>query len=168
MGDLIRQDIEYHRKYFNESAKLLGIKVKYYSVSKSKSNIYDDKDIHYNDPMLLDIHFEQYPKIKTLKKIGWYKENDTELPIIAYIPYDTPFLSKNSKIEFEHDLGELRSFEVSEITTDYSFPIYWILKLVPIFNDSTVHKDKEGTPNYVPQDESKVGQYKPKLTKSSR
>lgn len=139
MGILSMSQLE-HNHYIEsmmEASKLLGQECKIYTVKNRVDDINSDPYIEYNYPINYNILFESQPK-PILKKLGWYTNDDSDAPYIAYITslsdnYKSFQLDRYSVIEVPYvqlDSG-VSKFVISEIRGNSINPIYWVVKLVP-------------------------------------
>ena len=83
LSDMSRSEAELHMKFITEAAKLRGQPCLLYQIDNSVSDLHNDKDIVYKDPVLVNILFDEHPKT-ILKKLNWFTEDD-ELPYVAYL-----------------------------------------------------------------------------------
>ena len=146
MGELFKKDAEIYRKFFKEQAKLLGIKVKYRYPIDLKYSLHGQYDpLGYSEPIELDVIFDQSPKLKTLRKLGWVSEDPNDKPYIIQVPYDTPNLQRDCLFELPSPdpLTGKDVFRVTEINVDQILPDSWYCKLAPKFEkkDSLTEND---------------------------
>ena len=162
MGELFKRDAEIYRRFFKEQAKLLGIHVQYrYPVNMDYSLHGTDSPLGYSEPIELNIIFDQSPKLKTLKKLGWISEASNDKPYLCQVPYDTPNLQEGSLIEFDvpEPLTGAKVFRITDITIDQILPDSYYCKLVPKMEKQNVltsddYKEKSYT--YLKVDNSAV------------
>lgn len=153
MGQLLKQDAELYRRFFKEQAKLLGIHVLYqYPVDMDFTLHGQENPKGYSDPIEMNIIFDQSPKLKTLRKLGWVSEDPDDKPYIVQLPFDAPNLQKGCLITLPAPLPIATSkvFKITEITFDQVLPDSWYCKLAPKFEDMNVltkddYKDKPNT-----------------------
>lgn len=152
MGELFKSDAEIYRKFFKEQARLLGVHVQYlYPIDL-------DFDLHgqenprgYSEPIEMDIIFDQSPKLKTLKKLGWVSESKDDKPYIVQLPYDSPNLQKGCLVVLPSPLplSPSRVFKITDITVDQILPDSWYCKVAPKLDTRSVlsSKDYSDKPN---------------------
>lgn len=136
MGTLIQSDATSLRQNFKEMAHLLGVEVLYCELidATKRYGIHTDLNANYKDPIRMDIIFEEYPKQKTLKMLGWFSEDSEDKPIIAHLPYDTPGLQKGCLLLIPAAInGEYKPFRITEISNGMIFPDCFYVKLAPEF-----------------------------------
>lgn len=136
MGLLVNNDAARFRSYFKEMAKLLGITVQYqYPVDLDFSNYGDENPLGYSEPQIMDIIFEENPRISTVKKLGWWIEGADRQPYIAQLPYDAPNLAKGCRVQIPSGLkDQYRTFVVTDIQANLQFADSWVCKLAPVFH----------------------------------
>lgn len=136
MGELFNKDATIYRKFFKEQAKLLGIKVQYcYPIDMEFTTHSQENPRGYSEPIDLDIIFDQSPKLKTLRKLGWVSEDKSDKPYMIQVPYDTPNLQKGCLIILPSPLPLAGSkvFKITDITVDQILPDSWYCKVAPKF-----------------------------------
>lgn len=146
MGELFNNDAKIYREFFKEQARLLGIRVMYrYPIDMDYTLHGQDNPKGYSEPIELDIIFDQSPKLKTLKALGWVSEDPTDKPYIVQVPYDTKNLQQGCLIDLPvpEELGESRTFKVTDIQVNQIFPDSWFCKVVPQFKKRNVLKPED-------------------------
>lgn len=132
-GMLLTPDIKLHRKWFDEMVKLLGIKVLYRAPRPDKhwSN-FTEIEANYEAPIAVGCIFEEHPTQKTMKKLGWDAELQTDASII-HVAYDTPNLQVGSLfiIPSGLDYTKGRLFRVAEMSVGIVYPASVSCKIVP-------------------------------------
>lgn len=135
--DMSRSEIGLHMRFIAEAAKLRGQPCRLYQISKSTSDLHNDKDIVYKEPVLINILFEEHPKT-ILKKLNWFSE-DEDLPYVAYLVnldkhYAEVQVTKDCLIEtrsIQVEQSEGTRFLISSVRGSNVNPVFWICKLVP-------------------------------------
>jgi hypothetical protein len=136
--------------------KLLGVPIKYYSPVNIDYDIYGLQDILVDSGIDMNMIFDESPKVSTIKRLGWYKEDSNELPILCHLSYSTPNLQKGSYIGIyppeellsdNPDVGSIRIFKVTRISTIQIYPEAWTCQLAPVI-DSTTYEDNSATDNF--------------------
>lgn len=153
MGLLTKKDVTLYRGWFKEMAALRGIPVKYQGVDGYDPTIHAELNAILDEPIDMDIIFDDNPKTSTLKKTGWISENPNDNPHLAYLPYDAPNLAVKARVHIPpiDSLNETaRIFEVTDITTLLEFPDAWVCKLAPVVNSDIPMTDyTEDSFNYI-------------------
>lgn len=147
MGVLTKSDSTIFRKYFKEMAKLLGIKVIYQYPIDMKFSVYAEEDPKgFSEEILMDIIFEENPKITTLRKYGWVSEIPDDKPYLAQLPFDAKNISKGCRISIlpPLPLEDKRVFVITDIQSNLQFPDSWMCKLAPVFFDKTTKEKLNG------------------------
>lgn len=134
MGELFRKDATIYRKFFKEQARLLGIHVQYMYPVDMKYDLHGQEyPLGYSEPIEMDIIFDQSPKLKTLKKLGWVSEDREDKPYLVQLPYDAPNLQKGCLIVLPspEPLVPDKVFKITDITVDQIMPDSWYCKVAP-------------------------------------
>lgn len=152
MGTLFKKDAEIYRRFFKEQARLLGVHVQYmYPIDMEFSVHGQENPRGYSEPIELDIIFEQSPKLKTLRKLGWVSEEGSDKPYLIQVPYDTPNLQKGSLIVLPSPLPlePSKIFKITDIAVDQILPDSWYCKVAPKFEklNSLTPQDYRDKPN---------------------
>lgn len=136
MGLLNRNDAVIFRKYFSEMCKLIGQSVGYQYVVAKDMTIHSEDNSQLSAPVRLDILFDENPSIDTLNKIGWVSELNSQQPVIANLPYNTPKLTVNARITIESvdGVSRPRVFKITKIVSDLEYPDAYTCALVPVFD----------------------------------
>lgn len=127
-----------HEKYITEAFKLLGQECLIYFPTSITSDLHQDRNIEYGDPIKMDILFESHPE-PILKNYNWYSEDDQYQPYVAYI---TNLNHEYERVKIERDcLVEIPQAQVDEVTTKKFLitflrgskinPLFWTCKLAP-------------------------------------
>lgn len=135
--DMSRAENELHMRFIAEAAKLRGQPCRLYQIDSSTSDLHNDKDIVYKEPVLINILFEEHPRT-ILKKLNWLAE-DEELPYVAYLTsldkdYTPVEVTKDCLIEMKSiqvEQAERTRFLISSVRGSQINPVFWICKLVP-------------------------------------
>lgn len=148
MGLLTNSDATQHRKWFKEMAELLGWKVGYQYPLGDQKTIHSEPNMPMSNPVSLDIIFIENPTMDTLKKHGWVTEIGEQRPVIAQVPFDTPYLQRYSRfiIPPVGSVMDARTFEVTAISSILEYPDSWTVRLAPIYktiknNESLQHEN---------------------------
>ena len=163
MGILTKKDTTMFRGYFKEMAKLRGINVSYQYPIKTEHTQYVEPITKLSKPERMDIVFEDNPKPKTLKAIGWVSEFGDDKPYIALLPYDAKNIGVDCVIMISPD-DVLRTrynrFKITGLQSIMEYPDCWTCTLAPIFETDDVNNNYNTTNyNYLkdgeqPQDEA--------------
>ena len=78
-------DIELLRRMAFESMFSTGISVDFYQCTSDKSDFYNDPDCTWDNAVKIGANFEDNPRIKLLKDLGWYNEDEEIRPQILYL-----------------------------------------------------------------------------------
>ena len=132
-GLLLNKDIKLHRTYFKEMVKLLGIKVVYRAPKPGKSYTnFTEIQSNYESPIVVGCIFEEHPTQKTMKKLGWDSELQTEESLI-HVAYDTPGIQNGALfiIPSGLDYTKGRLFRVTELRVGIVYPASVTCRIVP-------------------------------------
>jgi len=141
MALLHKDDAVVFRGFFKEMAKLRGIRVSYQYPIKFKQSLYSESILKLSEPTRMDIVFEENPKPKTLKAIGWVSEFGDDKPYIALLPYDAENIGLDCVITVSPDeplKTRYNKFKVTSVTTTLVYPDCWTCTVVPIFESDDV------------------------------
>jgi len=139
-------NIKLQRFYFKQMVKLIGIITLFRSPIKGTKeyNGVGELDAHYNLPERVGCIFEEHPTEKTMKKLGWITELQTDASII-HVPYDLKGLERGALfiIPSALDNSKGRVFKVLEMSTIAVYPASITCKLGPVwestYNESEVN-----------------------------
>ena len=137
-GILLTPDIKLHRHYFNEMVKLLGIKVVYRAPKLDKHwTNFTEIESNYQSPEVIGCIFEEHPTQKTMKKLGWDSELQTEESIIS-VPYDLHDIQVGALFIIPSGLDNTkgRLFRVTELSVGIVYPASITCRLVPEWEDA--------------------------------
>lgn len=143
---IVNEDIELQRRMFWESALHTGITVDFYNCVYEKQDFNQDLNLMWDDAIRLPVIFDDAPKVKVLKNLGWYAEDD-ERPELVYLPMYKDWMTKelldvkeNSIIRLYYFGGiTTADFRVTDKKLDSVYGVYWICKLAPErMNDFTM------------------------------
>lgn len=146
MGLLFQNDATIYREFFKEQAKLLGIRVQYRYPIDMEFTVHSQEDPRgYSEPIDMDVIFDQSPKLKTLRKLGWVSEDKSDKPYLVQVPYDTPNLQKGCLIILPSPIpnSEARVFKITDIVVDQILPDSWYCKLAPKLEKMNVLTSKD-------------------------
>lgn len=135
---LSKNDILIQRKYFEEMARMLGVKVIHRAPRPSKTyTTYSEIDTNYFEPVIVDCIFDEHPTQKTMKKLGWNSELVESASVIS-VPYDLEGLQRGSLfiVPSAFDGSKGRLFRVAEITSIMIYPCSLTCKLVPEYENT--------------------------------
>lgn len=143
MGVLTRADSTIFRGYFKEMAKLLGIRVLYqYPVDMNFTIYAEENPKGFSEEIMMDIIFDENPKVTTLRKYGWVSETPEDKPYLAQLPFDAKNLCKGCRVSIipPLPLADKRVFVITDIQSNLQFPDSWMCKLAPVFFNKTEEK----------------------------
>ena len=143
MGLLTRKDSAIFRQFFKEMARLRGIQVIYQYPIDMDFSIYAEEDPRgFSEEIIMDIIFEENPKVTTLRKYGWVSELPDDKPYLAQLPFDAKNLCKGCRITMKPPLplADNRVFVITDIQANLEFPDNWMCKLAPVFFSKTQDK----------------------------
>lgn len=135
---LNEQDIKLQRKYFEEMTSLIGVKTIFWSPKKDKDySLYGEIVSNYNKPKEVNCIFIEHPDQKTLRKLGWAVELNTELSIIS-APYDLEGLEEGALFllpsAFDNSKGKL--FKVVNLSGIMIYPASITCQLAPEYKNT--------------------------------
>jgi hypothetical protein len=92
-----------------ESAYMSGNRVLIHPVSSYSLSTLAKENFTYEDPVETYIIYDERPKVHLLKKLGWFREDEENLPQIAYIPTHLLYSKYGWDNGSEVSLGEVTS-----------------------------------------------------------
>lgn len=132
-GLLIRgKDLLLQRNYFKEFVKLLGVQVEHLAPRPDKHyTTYSELVSNYYEPVKVGCIFQEHVDQKTMHKLGWNAELDTNMSVIS-VPYDLEGLQKGSLfyIPSAFNPENKRLFRVEEISGIMIYPASLTCKIV--------------------------------------
>lgn len=136
---LHKSDIELHRGWFKQMTQLIGINVLFRS-PKDSAKTWDghgELDALYNDPVMVGCIYEEHPKVKTMKKMGWVSELQDGSSII-HVPYDLEGLQVGALfiIPSAIDNSEGRVFRVIRMSATQVYPASIACEIAPEWADT--------------------------------
>lgn len=137
-GLLINNNTKLHRRYFDEMARLLGIKVIYRAPKASKTyTTYSEIESNYEKPKPVFCIFDEHPNQQTLKKLGWMSELQ-ESPSLISVSYDLEGLQQGALFIVPSAIEEAsgRLFRVTKIATTMIYPASITCEIVPEYIDT--------------------------------
>lgn len=137
-GVLLTPDIKIHRKYFQEMCKLIGIQVTYYAVSPGqKWTSYAELKTTHQAPEQIGCIFSEHPDQKTMKKLGWNSELQSESSLI-HVPYDLHDLQVGCLFMLPSGLDNCpgRLFRVVNLSNIMVYPASITCELVPEYSST--------------------------------
>ena len=135
---LNKNNIELHRNYFNEMAKLLGVRVIYRAPKPSKTyTTYSEIESNYELPKPIFCIFDEHPNQQTLKKLGWISELQ-ESPSLISVSYDLEGLQQGALFIIPSAIEEAkgRLFRVTKLFTTMIYPASITCEIVPEYIDT--------------------------------
>ena len=173
MGILYGEDLDrIQLGWFNESAKLRGIEVKFYETLEESQDIYTDVSITSSQsPVIVNALLLEFPATReTLNMYGWYSENPQFLPILMMVPVDLEFLSRWTRVELPARIAmeylkftsqaslsdeapnftdRDRIFEVSNVSSRLVYPNFYTISVVPVFTDTSPEIDSAKNSTFI-------------------
>lgn len=135
---LSEKDIKLQRKYFIEMTKLIGVNVLYrYTLPNKHWTTYTEIDSNYSQPELVRCIFNEYPDQRTMKKLGWIAELDSDISIIS-VPYDLPNIQVGCLfiIPSAIDSAKGRLFRVVRMSTIMIYPASISCAIIPEYENN--------------------------------
>lgn len=142
-------NLKLHRKYFENVVRLSGINIQYQAPAEDAH--YDtsgDLWSKYWEPITIGCLFNDNPDQKTMKKLGWNAELDSETRLVT-VAYDTPKLCAGALFTLPAaiDGAPGRVFRVIRMSTSAIYPSSVTCELAPeynsIFDTSSVHNPED-------------------------
>ena len=144
-------ELSYLREQFVEATGLQGRLAKFYQIDH-RENIITDSHVYYRDPVTVSYTLNANPSIQTIQKYGWYKADQSQLPLLCYITYTD---IDNKPIVIEQDCiidivsfinidgtTKVNKFKVGNIATDLELN-QAVLSLVPYFDKVNTYRHQQ-------------------------
>jgi len=151
MPRIIGQDSDIVRRMFWESSKAVGSTAIYHELAEVRKDIYNDPTTKYCAPIVLEVLFDENPKVKMLRDFGWFNEDEEIRPLIVYLPIYRDDQRNLLNVQ-EHALLELvymgvnktAWFRITAKRLDSLYGNYWICKCAPERKIVFIHNPKDG------------------------
>lgn len=130
-------NIKIHRSYFKQMVSLIGINCIYRSPRNDKHwTTYAEIDSNYNEPIVVGCIFDEHPNQRTMKKLGWNAELQTDASLIS-VPYDTPNIQVGALFVVPGGLdgSKGRMFRVTQLSNIMIYPASITCQIVPEYYD---------------------------------
>ena len=141
---LNKEDIELHRKYFEEMVSLLGIICLYRKPKMTDRDLYGEIDALYEQPIPVGCIFDEHPTVWTMKKLGWNSELNDSMSVI-HVPYDLDGLKRGALfiVPSALDKSQGRVFKVYRMSTTMVYPASIACEIGPVFESEFEKSTKE-------------------------
>lgn len=141
-------EILLHRQMFEEKLYLIGIPAKVFNVLDLNQDFNFKLDnVSYAEPIDVNIIFEDFPTIATLKRYNWFRDDEGTVAPIALLPWFKNDVALDpqigTKVRIIDPLGKIdRDFIVTEVNANNYYMIHYAVKLAPYRDHSMVEEDK--------------------------
>lgn len=162
MGYLYGSDLDrIQLPFLKEAAKLRGTTVLFFQTLSETKNIYTDIEVQaLEDPLSVDIIFQQYPQNrKTLEKAGWYNKDAEDNPDTAFVPLDLEILKRwqfvllpgkiCTNLSGDIEAGSWRKYHITKMQTTMEHPHFYLVAMAPVFTDAAPVIDRTKNSNFV-------------------
>lgn len=149
---LKEQDIKLHRSYFKQMVSLIGVNCIYRSPRPDKHfTTWGEVESNYNNPIVVGCIFQEHPDQRTMKKLGWVSELQTDASIIS-VPYDTPYIQVGALfiVPGGLDKSQGRMFRVTQLSNTMIYPASITCQIVPEYYnefDKSLHDHQQNSFN---------------------
>lgn len=134
------KNIKLNRFYFDQMAKMIGVKLIYRAPKPSKDyTTYGEIDTMFEQPVAVWGIYVEHPTQQTMRKLGWNSELLAEA-IVLEVPYDLQGLQQGGlfTVPTGVDGGVGRVFQITQMTTLSIYPASVTVAAVPYYpNDFT-------------------------------
>lgn len=134
------KNIKLNRFYFDQMAKMIGVRLIYRAPKPSKDyTTYGEIDAMFEQPVAVWGIYVEHPNQQTMRKLGWNSELLSEA-IVLEVPYDLQGLQQGGLfiVPTGVDGGTGRVFQVTQMTTLSIYPASVTVAAVPYYpNDFT-------------------------------
>lgn len=155
MGNLYRDDLNKYKRYFKESARLLGIDVQYRYIIKRDKEQATGESVYskYSQPIDLNVIIESGPPmVNTLKQLGWFMDTEDEQLLVDFA-IDTPNLQAGCRFTIcsNENEGQIKEYEIIKMSNIHLYPSCIVCLCNPVLDSNSVSVDKD-TIHYGQQD----------------
>lgn len=130
-------NIKLQRQYFKQMVRLIGVQVIYRRPMENKVwDGYGELDGSFYPPQKVGCIFTEHPTQKTMKKLGWAAELNSQRSIIE-VPYDLEGLQIGALfiIPSGVDNSRGRVFKVISMENISIFPSSIVCEIAPVYED---------------------------------
>lgn len=138
MPRIIGPDSDIVRRMFLEASETMGCTALFYELITDEKDFYKDTINLYKQPLKLEVIFDDNPKVKMLKNLGWYNEDEEIRPLLIYLPIyknqekDLLNVRENCIVEILYfGVDKTGKFRISAKRLDSLYGNYWVCKCVP-------------------------------------
>lgn len=131
---IIQNDAKIFKKYADECLSMYGIPSLYYQIKPGKDySAVGELSGCYYDPVRTKVIFDQAPNIRTLKKLGWVTEADTQQPLV-HVMFDLPGIEIGCLFSIKDPLTKAsgRLFRITKMTTSILYPAMLTCQIVAV------------------------------------
>lgn len=149
MRSLIQSDAKIFKKYANECLDALGIPSLFYQIKPGKEySAQGELGGCYYDPIRTKVIFDQAPNVRTLKKLGWVTETDTQQPLV-HCKFDLPGIENGCLFSIKDPLAKSsgRLFRITKMTTSVLYPAMLTCQIVAVMGTDPEETVKPYTGN---------------------
>lgn len=123
---------------FIEAATSTGIIVDFYRCVTDRNDFNNDPNCIWEDAIHLPVILDDAPKVKVLKDLGWFSEDD-ERPTLVYLPMYKDWTTKELLDVSENSLLRIHyfaqpvpaEFRIMDKKMDSIYGVHWVCKLAP-------------------------------------
>lgn len=137
-GTLLQgNNIKLNRQWFEQMARLIGVKVIYKSpLSEKPYTQAGEVQSNYSSPVAAWVIFNEHPEPRTMKKLGWDSELDTDA-IVMSVPYNLENVVQGGLfiIPSAFDNTKGRVFQITKLSSIMIYPATITCELVPYYSD---------------------------------
>lgn len=147
MGSLYGSDLNKYKKYFKESAKLLGIDVYYRYIIKRNIENQSGESVYskLSEPIKLSVTVDnKNPEVESLKQLGWFVDTkNISNELIVNFPIDTPNLQEGCRFSFVANYNEEQNKEyvIIRLSNQVLYPTHIVCLCQPILNNESTYSE---------------------------
>lgn len=142
------KEIELQTKFFEEASYMGGTPVLFYPVKNKVISAVSSEFFEYEDPLSIDIIYDERPKISLLKRLNWYTEDQDIQPRIMYIPSSVGgkkiSVVRGAKVRVNSTISPNDStdlFMISQVRTEL-VSLFYICNVVPFREQQSPDNDQ--------------------------
>lgn len=151
--NMFRSDISLQRRLFIDACLHSGYKVEYFEAEQEKRDFYRDPVVRWKEAVILPCIFEDFPKPKILKELGWFTPDQETQSQILYLPMYKSWETKEILDLKDQSLFRITyfgqnypaDFRLMEKRQDTFYGVYWIVRLAPEHLDNFYYITDHGS-----------------------
>lgn len=142
MKKLYQNDVNKFKKWFKESAQLLGVDVQYKYVIKRKAEEATGESVYsdLSEPITQSVIIESgVPKVESLKQLGWFVGVEDNEQLLVDFAIDTPNLQEGCRFTFQSNENDnqTKEYVVIKLSNELLYPSCIKCLCIPVIENAT-------------------------------